>query len=185
MIQVTDLNPGKTFNDGGNIYVALDVLLNKTAMAKMVVKVKARNLRTGAIVELSYKSGEKLDEARLDKKQMQYLYKDGSTYVFMDNETYEQVELDESKLEWEKKFLREEQLVEITYYNDEILGISLPAKVTLRITKCEPGVRGDTARAAQKDAELETGLTIRVPLFIEEGEEVIVRTDTGDYDSRA
>ena len=83
MIQVTDLNPGKTFNDGGNIYVALDVLLNKTAMAKMVVKVKARNLRTGAIVELSYKSGEKLDEARLDKKQMQFLYKDGSTYVFM------------------------------------------------------------------------------------------------------
>ena len=133
----------------------------------------------------AYERGEKLDEARLDKKQMQFLYKDGSTYVFMDNETYEQVELDESKLEWEKKFLREEQLVEITYYNEEILGISLPAKVTLRITKCEPGVRGDTARAAQKDAELETGLTIRVPLFIEEGEEVIVRTDTGDYDSRA
>lgn len=185
MIQVTDLNPGKTFNDGGNIYVALDVLLNKTAMAKMVVKVKARNLRTGAIVELSYKSGEKLEDARLDKKQMQFLYKDGSTFVFMDNETYEQVELDESKLEWEKKFLREEQLVEITYYNDEILGISLPAKVTLKIVKCEPGVRGDTARSAQKDAELETGLTIRVPLFINEGEEVIVRTDTGDYDSRA
>ena len=132
MIQVTDLNPGKTFNDGGNIYVALDVLLNKTAMAKMVVKVKARNLRTGAIVELSYKSGEKLDEARLDKKQMQYLYKDGSTYVFMDNETYEQVELDESKLEWEKKFLREEQLVEITYYNEEILEEAVVFKNTGR-----------------------------------------------------
>ena len=185
MIQVTDLNPGKTFKDGENIFVALDVLLNKTAMAKMVVKVKARNLRTGAIVELSYKSGEKLDEARLDKKQMQFLYKDGSTYVFMDNETYEQVELDESKLEWEKKFLREEQLVEITYYNEEILGISLPAKVTLRITKCEPGVRGDTARAAQKDAELETGLVVRVPLFIENDEVISVYTADGKYASRA
>ena len=185
MIQVTDLNPGKTFNDGGNIYVALDVLLNKTAMAKMVVKVKARNLRTGAIVELSYKSGEKLDEARLDKKQMQFLYKDGSTYVFMDNETYEQVELDESKLEWEKKFLRENSNVEITYYEDEIMGITLPAKVTLTVTSTEPAVRGDTARSATKDATLETGLTVRVPLFIEEGEEVLVRTDTGEYDSRA
>ena len=103
----------------------------------------------------------------------------------MDNETYEQVYLHESRLEWEKKFLRENANVEITYYQDEIMGITLPAKVTLTVTSTEPAVRGDTARSATKDATLETGLTVRVPLFIEEGEEVLVRTDTGEYDSRA
>lgn len=186
MIQVTDLSPNRTFEDDkGDIYVVLDILLNKTAMAKMVVKAKVKNLRTGSITELSYKSGEKVNEAHIDKKEMQYLYRDGDEFVFMDNESYEQVYINENKLQWEKQFLRENSPASITFYKEELLGISLPVKVTLKITKCNPGVRGDTARNASKDAELETGLVIKVPLFINEGDEIIVRTDTGEYDSRA
>ena len=185
MITAGDLRKGITFEYEGKIYVVVEFLHVKPGKGAAFVRTKLKNIVTGQVIEKTFNPVEKFEKAHIERKEMVYLYNDGDLYYFMDNETYEQVELDESKLEWEKKFLREEQLVEITYYNEEILGISLPAKVTLRITKCEPGVRGDTARAAQKDAELETGLTIRVPLFIEEGEEVIVRTDTGDYDSRA
>ena len=185
MIQVTDLNPGKTFRDGDNIFVALDVLLNKTAMAKMVVKVKARNLRTGAIVELSYKSGEKLDDARLDKKQMQYLYDTGDALVFMDQVTYDQVEVAKERLVWESQLLKGDEVVEIVSYNDEILGVNLPAKVALKVTQCDPATRGDTINKAMKEVTLETGLTAKVPMFIEEGEVVLIRTDNGEYDGRA
>ena len=132
----------------------------------MVIKLKVKNLRSGAITDMSFTGGDKVETARMDKKEMQYLYKDGDDFVFMDNETYDQVNLHESRLEWEKKFLRENANVEITYYEDEIMGITLPAKVTLTVTSTEPAVRGDTARSATKDATLETGLTVRVPLFI-------------------
>lgn len=185
MISVNDLKPNSTFEFEGNVYQVLDTLHNKTAMRQMVIKLKVKNLRSGAITDMSFTGGDKVETARMDKKEMQYLYKDAEDFVFMDNETYEQVYLHESRLEWEKKFLRENANVEITYYQDEIMGITLPAKVTLTVTSTEPAVRGDTARSATKDATLETGLTVRVPLFIEEGEEVLVRTDTGEYDSRA
>ena len=185
MISVNDLRPNSTFEFEGNVYQVLDTLHNKTAMRQMVIKLKVKNLRSGAITDMSFTGGDKVETARMDKKEMQYLYKDAEDYVFMDNETYEQVYLHESRLEWEKKFLRENANVEITYYQDEIMGITLPAKVTLAVTHTEPAVRGDTARSATKDATLETGLVVRVPLFIEEGEEVLVRTDTGEYDSRA
>ena len=103
----------------------------------------------------------------------------------MDNETYDQVNIPKERLEWEMKFLVEQQEVEITYYEQEILGIALPVKVTLTVTDTEPAVKGDTVNKATKDATLETGYVIRVPLFVNEGEKVIVRTDTGAYDSRA
>ena len=116
---------------------------------------------------------------------MQYLYDDGDFIVFMNMETYDQISLDKAKLEWELKFLRPNEVVEIISYNGEFLGINLPAKVALKVTKTEPGVKGDTATRAMKDATLETGLVIKVPLFVEQDEEVYVRTDTGAYDSRA
>ncbi len=184
-MNVTELRPGNYFEDDGNLYYVIDILLNKTAMRKMVAKVKVKNVRTGAITELSANSGYQVDTVRLDKKKMNYLYDNGDFLVFMDNETYEQVEIPKTRLEWEIKFLKENQEVEITSYEDEILGINLPAKVTLQITHCEPAVRGDTVNKAMKDATVETGLKIRVPLFINEGDNVLVRTDTGDYDGRA
>ena len=185
MVNVTELRPGNYFIDEGNLYQVLDILLNKTAMRKMVAKVKVKNVRTGTISELAQNSGYMVDNIRLDKRQMQYLYDSGDFLVFMDQETYDQVEIPVERLQWEKQFLKGDEVVEITSYEGEILGVNLPAKVSLKITQCDPGVRGDTVNKPTKPATLETGLVVRVPLFIEEGEEVLVRTDTGEYDGRA
>ena len=185
MVNVTELRPGNYFIDENNLYQVLDILLNKTAMRKMVAKVKVKNVRTGTINELARNSGYMVENVRLDKRQMQYLYDSGDFLVFMDQETYEQVEIPVERLTWEKQFLKGDEVVEITSYDGEILGVNLPAKVTLKITQCDPGVRGDTVNKPTKPATLETGLVVRVPLFIEEGEEVLVRTDTGEYDGRA
>jgi elongation factor P len=180
MVNVTELRPGNYFIDEGNLYQVQDILLNKTAMRKMVAKVKVKNVRTGAIVEISRNSGYMVDNVRLDKRQMQYLYDTGDFLVFMDQETYEQIEIERTRHEWEVQFLKGEEIVDITSYEGEILGVSLPAKVTLKITECEPAVRGDTVNKPTKPAVLETGLTVRVTLFIEEGELVLVRTDNGE-----
>jgi len=185
MANVTELRPGNYFEDEGNIYQVLDILLNKTAMRKMVAKVKVKNLRTGAVTELSRNSGYDVTPIRLDKKAMSYLYDSGDFLVFMDNETYEQIEIAKDRLQWEIQFLKEQEQVEITFYESEIMGINLPAKVSLKIVECEPAVRGDTVNKAMKNAKLETGYQVRVPLFIEEGEVVLIRTDNGEYDGRA
>ena len=184
-INVTELRPGNYFLEDGNIYLVLDILLNKTAMRKMVAKVKIKNVRTGSITDMSANSGYQVETIRLEKKKMNYLYDGGDFLVFMDNATYEQVEIPQERLTWEKQFLTENLEVEIVAYEDEILGINLPAKVTLKIVECEPAVRGDTVNKAKKDAILETGLKVRVPLFVNNGDSVLVRTDSGDYDGRA
>ncbi len=185
MINVTEVRPGNTFEFEGNIYTCLDIDLNKTAMAKMKVKVKSKNVKTGAVLDLSFIGGDKVELLRLDKKQMQYLYDDGTGYVFMDLETYDQISIDKERLQWESNFLVPESTVTITMYENEIIGIELPAKVTLKIVECEPAVRGDTVNKAMKDAYLETGLKVRVPLFVENGESIVVFTTDGSYDSRA
>ena len=185
-MNVTELRPGNYFEDENTLYQVIDILLNKTAMRKMVAKVKVRNVRTGAITELARNSGYDVTLVSVDKKQMQYLYDGGTTLVFMDPDTYEQVELPKTGLEREMGFLAQNGFVIINAYEEEILGIELPAKVALEITECEPGVRGDTVtNGGSKDAILETGLKIRVPLFIEKGEKVMVDTVTGKYDKRA
>ena len=185
MVNVTELRPGNYFIDEGNLYQVQDILLNKTAMRKMVAKVKVKNVRTGTINEIARNSGYMVENIRLDKRQMQYLYDTGDALCFMDQESYEQIEISKDRLKWELQFLKGDEIVDITTYEGEILGINLPAKVALKITHCEPAIRGDTVNKAMKDATLETGLTVRVPLFIEEGEEVLVRTDNGEYDGRA
>ena len=185
MVNVTELRPGNFFTEEGNIFQVQDILLKKTAMRKMGAKVKVKNLRSGSIVEISRNSGYMIETIRLDKRQMQFLYDSGDFLVFMDQETYDQIEIEKSRLEWEKQFLKGDEIVEITSYEGEILCINLPAKVALKITACEPAVRGDTVNKAMKDATLETGLKIRVPLFINEGEVVSVRTDDASYDGRA
>lgn len=185
MVNVTELRPGNYFIEDGNIFQVQDILLNKTAMRKMVAKVKVKNLRTGAVTEIARNSGYGIETIRLEKRQMQYLYDTGDALCFMDQETYDQIEISKDRLKWEVQFLKGEETVEITSYEGEVLGINLPAKVALKIVHCEPAIRGDTVNKAMKDAELETGLKVRVPLFIEEGEEVLVRTDNGDYDGRA
>lgn len=184
-MNVTELRPGNYFVDEGNLYQVMDILLNKTAMRKMVAKVKAKNMRTGAIIELARNSGYDVEKVSLDKRKMAYLYDAGDTLVFMDNVSFEQIEIAKSRLEWESNFLVSNAEIDILFYEDEILGITLPTSVALKIIDCEPAVRGDTVNKAMKVATVETGFQLKVPLFIDNGETVLVRTDTGAYDGRA
>ena len=186
MINVTELRPGNYFIDENNLYRVIDILLNKTAMRKMVAKVKVKNMRTGAIIELARNSGYQVEDVHVDKKTMNYLYDAGETVAFMDGKTYEQVEIGKQQLVNELPYLAQNAEVTIVMYEDEILGIALPSKVALEVVECEPGVRGDTvSNGGSKDAVLSTGLTIRVPLFINQGDMISVDTTTGKYDGRA
>ena len=185
MVIVNDLKPGMTIENEGNIYSVLNVDHNKTAMRQMIVKVKVKNLRTGVINELNFTGGDKIEQARIDKKEMQYLYDDGTNLVFMDNSTYEQTEIPKNRLEWEMQFMKPNDNVTISMFENEILGVLLPDKVELQITDCEPAVKGDTATSATKNATLETGLEIKVPLFIQNGEMVVISTADGKYSGRA
>ena len=151
----------------------------------MVVKAKVRNLRTGSNVELSWGGGDKIQPAHIDKKEMQYLYDADDALVFMDNETYEQIEVPKANLKWEINFLKENDNVNISMFEGEILGVILPDKVALRVAECEPAVKGDTATNASKNAVLESGLEIKVPLFIAQDEMILVSTSDGKYSGRA
>lgn len=185
MIIVNDLKPGTAFEYEGNLYTVLNLDLNKTAMRQMIVKAKVKNLRTGVINEISFTGGDKVEPAHIDRKVMQYLYDDGESLVFMDNETYEQVEIPKSRLEWEMKFMKVNENVTITMYEQEVIGVILPDKVALQIVECEQAVKGDTATSASKNAKVETGLEIKVPLFIQNGEMVLISTADGKYSGRA
>ncbi|MBR2810601.1 MAG: elongation factor P [Solobacterium sp.] len=190
MIIVNDLKPGTAFEYDGNLYSVLNVDHNKTAMRQMIIKVKVKNLRTGVINEIAFTGGDKVEQAAIDRKEMQYLYDDGVSLVFMDNETYEQIEIPKERLTWEMQFLRENENVIISTHQKnenetEILGVILPDKVELKIVECEQAVKGDTATSALKNAVLETGLAIKVPLFIQNEEVVVISTADGKYCGRA
>ena len=185
MVIVNDLKPGTAFEYEGNIYQVLNVDHNKTAMRQMIIKVKVKNLRTGVINEISFTGGDKVEQAHVERKTMQYLYDDGTSLVFMDNDTYDQIEIGKDRLEWELKFLKPNANVQISMYENEILGVILPDKVELQIVECEQAVKGDTATSASKNAVVETGLEIKVPLFIQNGEMVVISTADGKYSGRA
>ena len=184
MINVNDFKTGVTITYEGNIYQVLEFQHVKPGKGAAIVKAKLKNLRTGSIAEYSFNAGIKIPTAHINKQKMQYLYSTGSTYSFMNMETYEQVEIDESQIENEKKFLKEGLEVLISFYENEMLGIEIPEKIDYKITSTEPAIKGNTATNATKDAIIETGLLVRVPLFIDEGEEIIVSTKDGKYVSR-
>ena len=185
MISSNDLKPGMTIQQDGEIFVVLEQSQNKTARSAMVVKAKVRNLRTGSNVELSWGGGEKIQPAHIEKKEMQYLYDADDVLVFMDNETYEQIEIQKENLKWEMNFMKPNDNVNISMFEGEILGVILPDKVTLQVVECEPAVKGDTATSASKNAVLESGLEIKVPLFISQDEMILVSTADGKYSGRA
>ncbi len=184
MINVNDFKTGVTISYDGNIYQVLDFQHVKPGKGAAIVKAKLKNLRTGSIVEQTFNAGIKISLAHISKQLMQYLYSSGTSYTFMNMETYEQVELEESQISNEVKFLKEGLNVYITFYEGEMLGIDLPEKIDYKIASTEPAIKGNTATSATKDAILETGLLVRVPLFIDEGEEIIVSTKDGKYVSR-
>ena len=185
MVIVNDLKPGSTFEYEKSLYQVMNLALNKTAMRQMIVKVKVKDLRSGVVKEISFTGGDKVEDVHVDKKEMQYLYDDGDSLVFMDNETYDQISIPKDRLTWEMQFLKPNDNVNIMMYNGEVLGAILPDKVNLEIVECEQAVKGDTATAALKNATLETGLTIKVPLFIQNHEMVIISTADGRYCGRA
>lgn len=185
MILVNDLRSGMTFELDNEVYLVLDKTNNKTARSKMSIKTKVKDMRSGSITELSWTSGDKVKRAHMDKKEMQYLYDAGEMLVFMDTTTYVQLEIPKDRLEWEINFLKENQLIEIVSYDGEIMGINLPDKIALKVVETEPAVKGDTATSASKSATLETGLEVKVPLFIDTDEVILVTTEDGKYSSRA
>ena len=185
MLNCTEIKPGQCFTWENELYQCIDIQLNKTAMAKMKVKVKVKQPKTGVVKELSLIGSDQVGEAYLDKRAMQFLYDSGDAMVFMDTESYEQLEIPKERLEWESKFLVPNLDVSVTFYEGEILGVVLPDKVELELTECESAVKGNTATNALKNAVTETGLQVKVPLFIEQGERIVVSTADGKYSGRA
>ena len=184
MISTNDLKNGITIEYEGNIYVVMETQHVKPGKGAAIVKTKLKNLRTGSIIEQTLNSGIKVPQAHVEKIKMQYLYESSGNYTFMNMNTYEQVELSRSQIENESKFLKEGLEVLIFFYEGEMLGIELPEKIDYKITQTEPAIKGNTATNATKDAIIETGLLVKVPLFIEQGEEILISTKDGKYVSR-
>ena len=185
MLNCTEIKPGQCFTWENELYQCIDIQLNKTAMAKMKVKVKVRQPRTGVVKDLSFIGSDQVGEAHLDKRPMQFLYDSGDMEVFMDSESYEQIEIPKDRLEWEANFLVPNLDVNITFYEGEVLGVILPDKVDLDLVECEVAVKGNTATSALKNAVTETGLQVKVPLFINLEDKITVSTSDGKYCGRA
>lgn len=185
MINVNDIKNGLTIKIDNNLFQVVDFQHVKPGKGSAFVRTKLKNLRTGTTVETTYNTNVKLETARIEKQNMQFLYSQGDIYYFMNMETYDQVELKQEQLGEDYKFLKENLEVIISFYEGEVLGMILPDKIEYVITKSEPGVKGNTTSTAMKDAELETGMVIKVPMFIEEGEKILVSTADGKYVSRA
>lgn len=185
MISVNDFRTGLTIEVDGNIYQVIDFQHVKPGKGAAFVRSKLRNLRNGTVSEMTFRAGEKVNPARIETLNMQYLYNSGDEYTFMNTETFEQISFNKSQIERELKFLKENMTVQVMQYNGETIGIQLPNTVELTVVECEPGVKGDTATGATKKATLETGFVVNVPLFVETGDKLIIDTRTEEYVSRA
>lgn len=183
IIHAKDLRPGNTFIFKNNLYYVIENSFNKTAMREGIVKCKVKNLRTGSIT-VEVLTGEKLEKAVIDKVNATFSYIDKANFVFMDLETFEQIEISGKKLEWEKKFIVEGSEVSILKYENEVLSISLPDQVVLTVKFAEEAVQGNTVQTAMKKAILETDFEIEVPQFIKTGERIIINTSNGEYVGR-
>lgn len=185
MINVNDLKVGMTIQMDGNLFSVLELGHVKPGKGAAFVTAKLKNLRTGSIYEERFNSGIKVENARIEKKPMQFLYAQGTSYCFMDMNTYEQIELDKNQIGDDSELLKENLEVDIMFFEGEMLGMNLPDKIELQVTHTEPAVKGNTTSSAMKDATLETGKVIKVPLFIEEGEVILISSKDGKYVSRA
>jgi len=185
MIEVNDIKNGMTLMIEGNIYQVVEFLHVKPGKGSAFMKTKLKNMRTGGTVERTFNTNVKFEKANINRSSVQYLYNTGDTYNFMDMETYEQLELSEAQVGDNKNYLIENMMVDVVMFEGELLGIILPDKVEFTVTQTEPAVKGNTTNNALKDAYVETGMLVRVPLFIEQGEKILVTTADGKYSSRA
>ncbi|MFG6114373.1 elongation factor P [Thalassobacillus cyri] len=184
MISVNDFKTGLTIEVDGEIWSVVEFQHVKPGKGAAFVRSKLRNLRNGNIQEKTFRGGEKVERAHIETNKMQYLYSSGDAHTFMDNNTYEQLELQTNQIEYELKFLKENMEVSIQTYQGEVIGVELPNNVELKVTETEPGVKGDTASGGTKPATVETGLVVQVPFFVNEGDTLIINTSDGKYVSR-
>lgn len=185
MIVAGDFRNGVTFEMDGNVLQIVEFQHVKPGKGAAFVRTKVRNVITGAVLERTFNPSDKFPSAFVERKDMQYLYSDGSLYYFMDVESYEQLPIDESKLGDSFKFVKENMEVKVLSYKGNVFGIEPPFFVELEVVETDPGFKGDTATNATKPAKLETGAEIKVPLFIEQGDVLRIDTRTGEYMERA
>jgi elongation factor P len=185
MVSTNDFKTGLTIEVDGDIFTVVDFQHVKPGKGAAFVRSKLKNLRNGNVVERTFRAGEQVGKAQIDNRQVQYLYAMGNEHAFMDTETYDQFTLESKQLEWELNFLTDNMMVNIVSYQGEILGINLPNSVELKVVETEPGIKGNTATGATKNAKVSTGLNVQVPLFINEGDVLLIDTREGKYISRA
>ncbi len=185
MISAGDFRNGITIEIDGNIYQIIEFQHVKPGKGAAFVRTKLKNIVSGGVVEKTFRPTEKCPQARIDRKEMQYLYEDGGLYNFMDTETYDQVGLNADTVGDSLKFVKENEMVKVCSYNGNVFAIEPPLFVELEITETEPGFKGDTATGASKPAIVETGAQVSVPLFVNQGDKIKIDTRTGEYLSRA
>ena len=185
MISAGDFRNGKTLEIEGTVYQILEFQHVKPGKGAAFVRTKLKDIKNGGVIERSFRPTEKFPEARIDRKDMQYLYQDGDLYYFMDMETYEQQPIDKSKLGPAFQFVKENMEVKVLSYKGNVFGVEPPNFVELDVSETDPGFKGDTATNATKPATLETGAEIKVPLFINQGDMIRIDTRTGEYMERA
>ncbi len=183
-ITTNDLKNGITLEIDGALYTVVEFQHVKPGKGGAFVRTKLRNLRNGNVFDRTFNAGVRVEQAILDKRDMQFVYKDGDSYVFMDTESYEQTQVRPAALGDAAHYLVEGGGAIIATHRDEIVSVEIPASVELTVTKTEPGVQGDRVSGARKPATLETGVTVQVPLFVNEGDRVKVDTRSGDYITR-
>ena len=184
-VSTTDLKKGMSLTLPEGLFQVVDFQHVKPGKGGAFVRTTLRNMRNGGQADRTFRADEKLDQAMIDKRDMQYLYRDGDHYVFMDNENYEQLHVEPSALADAANYIVDGSTVTLQMFGDEIVGSELPAAVELNISETEPGVQGDRVSGARKPATLETGLVLQVPLFVNPGDRIKVDTRTGDYLTRA
>jgi elongation factor P len=185
MISAGEFRNGISFEMDGQVYQIIEFQHVKPGKGSAFVRTKYRNVKNGSVVERSFNPNEKFERAQLDRADMTYLYNDGDLYHFMDVNTYEQLPFSAAALGDALKFLKENMVCKVLSYKGEVFGVEPPIFVELEITDCEPGVKGDTATNATKNATVETGAIIKVPLFVNQGDKIKVDTRTGEYMERA
>ncbi|WKX02212.1 elongation factor P [Candidatus Mycoplasma mahonii] len=184
MINVNVLKPGTTFQEKDEIFVVLNASHSKQGRGQASVKIKVKNLRNGAIIIKTFTGGDKVPKAHISKKDMNFLYNDGNNIVLMDDKSFEQIEIPISKVEWEINFLKEGNIVKVRMFEDEILDIELDANIELEVYEAVDAVKGNTTNNPQKKVTLETGFETEVPMFIKQGEKVMISSETGKYVGR-
>ncbi len=184
MFSAGEIRKGTTFEADGQVFTVVEFLHVKPGKGAAFVRTKLKNVMTGAVVEKSFNPTAKLQEAVIERKEMQYLYSDGELYYFMDGETYEQIPLSFDQVENAIQFLKENMFAVIKFFKGSAFSVEPPNFVVLEIVECEPGVKGNTTSNVMKPATLETGAIVNVPLFVNEGDSIRVDTRTGDYMER-